>query len=88
MVVIGIVVIGLIFYVWYLIFDKWFVYKSLGNVMRKMIVDQSILVLVFFVLFYGVVGIVECWMIKQISDKIYEEFYLNMVVNYKVWFVV
>ncbi|KAJ7351073.1 Protein Mpv17 [Desmophyllum pertusum] len=62
-----------------------FVHKSPGNAMRKMTVDQSILAPVFLILFYGIVGIVERRTVKQISDKIYEEFYPNMVVNYKIW---
>lgn len=85
MAAIGTVVIGPIFHVWYSTLDKRFVHKSPGNAMRKMTVDQSILAPVFLVLFYGAVGIVERRTIKQISDKIYEEFYPNMVVNYKVW---
>ena len=85
MAAIGTVVIGPIFHVWYAALDKRFARKSPGNAMRKMTVDQSILAPVFLVLFYGAVGIVERRTIKQISDKIYEEFYPNMVVNYKVW---
>lgn len=85
MTAIGTVVIGPIFHVWYAALDKRFAHKSPGNAIRKMTVDQSILAPVFLVLFYGAVGIVERRTIKQISDKIYEEFYPNMIVNYKVW---
>ncbi|CAH3145275.1 unnamed protein product [Porites evermanni] len=85
MAAVGTVVIGPIFHVWYAALDQRFSHRSPGNAMRKMTVDQSILAPVFLVLFYGAVGIVERRTIKQISDKIYEEFYPNMVVNYKIW---
>ena len=46
-----------------------------------MTVDQSILAPVFLILFHGAVGIVQRRTMKQISDKIYEEFYPNMVIK-------
>nr|XP_058957266.1 protein Mpv17-like [Pocillopora verrucosa] len=85
MAAVGTVVIGPIFHVWYAQLDKRFARKSPGNAIRKMTVDQSILAPVFLVLFYGAVGVVERRTIKEISDKIYEEFYPNMVVNYQIW---
>lgn len=85
MAAVGTVVIGPIFHVWYAQLDKRFARKSPGNAIRKMTVDQSILAPVFLVLFYGAVGIVERRTITEISDKICEEFYPNMVVNYQIW---
>lgn len=85
MAAVGTVVIGPIFHVWYAQLDKRFARKSPGNAIRKMTVDQSILAPVFLVLFYGAVGIVERRTIKEIGDKICEEFYPNMVVNYQIW---
>lgn len=85
MAMVGTVVIGPIFHVWYATLDRRFARKSPGNAIKKMTVDQSILAPVFLILFYGAVGIVERRTLREISDKIYAEFYPNMVVNYKVW---
>ena len=85
MAMVGTVVIGPIFHVWYKTLDRRFARKSPGNAIKKMTVDQSILAPVFLILFYGAVGIVERRTLREISDKIYEEFYPNMVVNYKIW---